>query len=141
MNITLTNIELIPAINLLTDMELKAADSRHRSKFVSILTTAARNMTEAEMELIKRYGQVDGNGEPVIKSDGTFECKSLQDKAEFSEEKQKLMHESVILDFGMHEQNIKEIPRILQEYDGKLSGDAAAVYDTLLDQFEEKGLV
>ena len=37
----------------------------------------------------------------------------------------------------MYSKNIEELPRILNEYDGDLSGQEAEIYDRLLDEFEK----
>ena len=48
------------------------------------------------------------------------------------------MEEEVVIEGGMYVRNFDEIPRILEDYDGMLSGKDAEVYDRLLDEFEKK---
>jgi hypothetical protein len=40
----------------------------------------------------------------------------------------------------MYARNFDEIPRILEDYDGMLSGKDAEVYDRLLDEFEKENV-
>ena len=48
------------------------------------------------------------------------------------------MEEEVVIEGGMYARNFDEIPRILEDYDGMLSGKDAEVYDRLLDEFEKE---
>lgn len=136
MYIKLKNFELIPAFNFLTEMKLKASDSRHRSKLTNILADAVQSLNEAEIDLAKQYCELDDLGEPIVDDESNLTFKSERDKAEFIVEKQQLLQEEVVLDFGMHEQNIQKVLGILQSYDGVISGDDAIIYDRLLDEFE-----
>ena len=54
----------------------------------------------------------------------------------FNAEQQILADEKVTIEGGMYAKNIEEIPRILNEYDGELSGKDAEIYDRLLDEME-----
>ena len=130
--IAIKNKELTAAISLMQKMELNRSDSRHRSKFVNILIEASKGWAEAEQELLRSYDALGENGKvkAEINADETL-------VAEILAEQQKLLDEEILIEGGMYTQNIDEIPRILNEYDGTLSGSDAAIYDRLLDEFEK----
>lgn len=131
------NKYLVDASELLKGMSLPAKDSRHRSKFVKLLEQAIFELNNSEMELAKEYGNLDENGELAITENGSFTCKTPEARKQFETERTDLLNEKVVIEGGMFARNIDEIPRILNEYDGELSGKTAEVYDRLLDEFEK----
>ncbi|EME3581998.1 DUF1617 family protein [Enterococcus faecium] len=136
MEFVLKNRELQSAVLFLTNMSLKAKDSRHRSKVLKVLNEAIRSVSESEMELAKRYGKVDKNNQLIMKDDGSFKPKTPEDKIEFLKEHNILMNEEVVIQSGMFKQNFEEFGCILSEYEGILSGEDASIYDLLVDRFE-----
>lgn len=134
MKITLKNNELAPAINFLEGMTLKAnKDSRHRTKLVKRIREAFKELSDEEKTLMEKFSLLDENGQL---KDG--EDQDAKDVAGFNKEQTILMEEEVVIEGGMYARNFDEIPRILDDYDGMLSGKDAEVYDRLLDEFEKK---
>lgn len=134
MKITLKNNELAPAINFLEGMTLKAnKDSRHRTKLVKRIREAFQELSEEEKSLMEKFCLLDENGQ--LKEDKDRDEKNV---AGFNKEQSILMEEEVVIEGGMYARNFDEIPRILEDYDGMLSGKDAEVYDRLLDEFEKK---
>ncbi|MGM0214975.1 DUF1617 family protein [Enterococcus sp. AZ109] len=131
MKITLKNIEINPAIEFLQSLTLKPADSRHRSKFVKQLAGAADALSASEKLLLEEFDALDENG--VVKKEVNEDTILV---AKISKEQLKLFNEQVTIESGMFTKNFEEIPRILNEYDGELSGADAEIYDRLLDEFE-----
>lgn len=131
MKIILKNKELAPAINFLQSLNLKAADSRHRSKLVKVLVNAFEEFCQEEKELTKKFNLLDDNGELKKEKDRDLENVKL-----FNAEQQILANEEVNIDGGMYAKNIEEMPRVLNEYDGEMSGKDAEIYDRLLDEME-----
>lgn len=133
MKITLKNNELAPAINFLEGMTLAAnKDSRHRTKLVKQIREAFMELSEEEKVLMGKFNLLDDGGQLKDQKD------QLQsDIASFNKEQAELMEEEVIIEGGMYARNIDEIPRILEAYDGMLSGKEAEIYDRLLDEFEK----
>lgn len=134
MKITLKNNELAPAINFLEGMTLTAnKDSRHRTKLVKQIREAFMELSEEEKVLMDKFNLLDDDGQLKDRKD------QLQsDIASFNKEQAELMEEEVIIEGGMYARNIDEIPRILEAYDGMLSGEEAEIYDRLLDEFENQ---
>lgn len=133
MKITLKNNELAPAINFLEGMTLKAnKDSRHRTKLVKRIREAFTELSDEEKSLMEKFNLLDANGQ--LKNS---ENQDVKDVAAFNKEQGILMDEEVVIEGGMYAQNFDEVPRILNEYDGMLSGKDAEIYDRLLDEFEK----
>lgn len=132
MIITLKNIELPTAINFLQGMTLKAADSRHRSKLVKLLTRAYDEFSKEEKELMGKFDLLDENGNLLDESN-----RDLEKVSKYNEEQKILATEEVIIQGGMFAKNIDQMQRILEEFEGELSGQEAEIYDRLLDEFEK----
>ncbi|MDT2701281.1 DUF1617 family protein [Enterococcus gallinarum] len=134
MKITLKNNELAPAINFLEGMTLKAnKDSRHRTKLVKRIREAFTELSDEEKSLMEKFNLLDANGQ--LKNS---ENQDVKDVAAFNKEQEILMDEEVVIEGGMYARNFDEVPRILNEYDGMLSGKDAEIYDRLLDEFEKE---
>ena len=133
MKINLKNKELAPSINFLQSLNLKAKDSRHRSKLVKIINEAYKELGEEEAKLMKDNGLADDEG--VLIDESKRDPKKV---AVFNKEQATLMDEVVVIEGGMYAKNIDEIPRILNEFEGEISGVDAEIYDRLLDEFEKK---
>lgn len=129
MEIELANKELAPAINFLQSMTLKAADSRHRSKLVKLLVQAYEELMTEEKALMEKLGLLNEKGD--LRTDLNSE-----ETKEFKSEQKTLFDEKVIIEGGIYSKNIDELPRILNEFDGELSGQDAEIYDRLLDEME-----
>ena len=132
MKITLKNKELLPSITLMQMMELKSSDSRHRSKFIKLLSEAKEAYVEANNDLLESLG--------VLASDGSIKKEVEEDKSIViyaNKEIDILANEEIVIEGGMFVKNITEIPRILHEFEGELSGQNAEIYDRLLDEFEK----
>lgn len=134
MKITLKNNELASAINFLEGMTLAAnKDSRHRTKLVKKIREAFVELSEEEKALMGKFNLLDDGGQLKEQKD------QLQsDITAFNKEQAELMEEEVIIEGGMYARNFEEIPRILDEYDGMLSGKEAEIYDRLLDELENQ---
>ena len=134
MKIELKNRELKAAINFLSAMNLKAKDSRCRSKLVNLLTMAFQVLSNDEKKLMEENSLLDDSGVLLDESK-----RNPLNVASFNKEQEVLMDEVVTIEGGLYAKNIDEIPRILSEYDGALSGREAEIYDRLLDEFEKEG--
>lgn len=134
MKINLKNRELKPAIDFLENIDLKAnKDSRHRTKLVKQIRMAFEEFVEEEKELMIKFRLLDE--ENRLKKE---EERALQDVLSFSKEQSILLEEEVVIEGGMYAKNFDQIPRILEEYNGMLSGKEADIYDRLMDEFEQE---
>lgn len=133
MKIELKNKELSTAINFLKGMTLQAKDSRCRSKLVKLLTTAFNELTDEEKKLMEENGLLNEEGK--LKSESELPKESIR---AFNKEQDALMDEVVVIEGGMYAKNIDEMPRILENYTGELSGVDAEIYDRLMDEMEKE---
>lgn len=133
MKITLKNNELLPAIDFLKNMPIKGKDSRHRTKLVKQLEVAVESLVEAEKELFSEFNLFDENNELLAP-----EKQDKEDVIKFKEEQKVLYEEEVVIEGGVFAKNFDEMPRILNEYEGELSGGQADIYDKLLDEMEKE---
>ena len=133
MKITLKNSELATTINFLKGIPVKGEDSRHRTKLKKQVEVAFGEFIEAEKELMKEFDLLDENGEllPPEKQDPTA-------VVTFKHQQSVLYNEEVVIESGAYVKNFNEMPRILKDYEGELSGDEADIYDKLLDQMENQ---
>lgn len=136
MKIELKNRELQPAIQFLNTLTLKNKDSRCRSKLVKLLTKAFDELAEDEKKLMEEDGLLDETGALLKESE-----RDNKKVAKFNKEQIELMDEVVTIEGGLYAKNIEEMPRILNEYQGELSGAEAEIYDQLLDEMEKEGEV
>lgn len=132
MEITLKNTELPVAINFLQNMNLKAADSRHRSKLVKLLVEAYEEFGIEEKNLMKKFDLLDVEGNLIEESK-----RDLENVRKYNQEQKILAIEEVVIQGGMFSKNIEQMQRVLTQYDGELSGEEAEIYDRLLDEFEK----
>ncbi|EOH94851.1 DUF1617 family protein [Enterococcus pallens] len=132
MELRLKNIELGPAINFLQNLSLIGRDSRSRSKLVKLIAKAFEEYSADEKSLMKEYNLLDENGYVLDE-----QKRNPRDAVMFKKEQEILSNDIVVIEGGMFADNLKEIPRILNEYESELSGQDAEIYDRLLDEFEE----
>lgn len=133
MKITLKNNELIPAIDFLQNMPIKGKDSRHRTKLVKQLQIAFDGLVDAEKVLMGEFNLLDENNELLPE-----EKRDKESVKEFQKEQKVLYEEEVVIEGGVFAKNFDEMPRILNEYEGELSGEQAEIYDKLLDEMEKE---
>lgn len=136
MEIKLKNYELVPVFEFLQAMELKASDSRHRSKVAAKVKEAIAALQEAQKDLQKEFA-VKKEGEIVYQHDGINAVIQQDKMAEYTAENEQLLSEEVIIQSGMFASNFKSFAKVLAEYDAIISGINADVYDRLLTEFEQ----
>ncbi|MDU1522544.1 MAG: hypothetical protein E6905_08840, partial [Actinomyces sp.] len=72
MKIKIANQHLQPVAELLAGMPLKAAQSRARSKLLTLVKEAIARFGEDEYDLVTQFATLDDQGRPVFADDGTF---------------------------------------------------------------------
>lgn len=138
MKITLKNYELTAIFLFIQKMELKAADSRHRSKVKNALIEAVEGLQESERELYEVYGEKDADGQLVINESGSSYKVLPENEVQFLKEMNKLLNEEIVIDSGLYAQNFGMFSKVLADYDGVVSGKDADAYDRLMDEFEKE---
>lgn len=142
MKIELKNQYLLPAINLLQALKLKGTDSLARSKFVKLLLAAGESLTTDEKALINEYGEPEDLTKPVSESnpvhalsDGQFAIR-VSKRNEYQREHARLLEQKAEIEAGTYAEHTADLLRILESYDGDLSGEDATAYMELIEALE-----
>ena len=133
MKIMLANHHLQPIADLLENMPLKAAQSRARSKLLTLVKEAIARFGEDEYDLVTQFATLDDQGRPVFADDGTFVLANPEKASEFLEARQALLASIAEVSGPTYESHEADILQLLDGYDGELSGEAAEAYDVLYD--------
>jgi hypothetical protein len=136
MRIRLQNRHVILLVPFLQGMCLKGEQSRARSKFLALAMDAYASLHESEVELLREYAVLGEDGEPKVSEDGGFTLKDGCAKG-YLAERDKLFSEVAEIEGGTYTSHLASMRQVLAGYDGELSGDEAALYDALMDAFEE----
>jgi len=133
--IKLENRYIVPLVPFLQNMKLKGAQSRARSKFLSLVMGVYGSLHESELELLKEYAVLDGDGDPKANEDGSYSLREDTAK-EYLAERERLFSEVAEIEGGTYTEHLALMRQILAEYDEALEGGNAALYDALCDSFE-----
>jgi hypothetical protein len=118
-------------------MKLKGEQSRARSKFLNLVMDAYASLHDSELELLREYAMCGEDGEPQVSEDGSFTLREGNAKG-YLDEREKLFSEVAEIEGGTYTSHLEVMRQVLADYDGELSGDEAALYDALMDAFEEE---
>ena len=139
MRIMLANQYLQPVAELLTEMPLRAAQSRARSKLLTLVTQALARFGEDEYELVAEYAARDDNGAPLLDSDGTFRLANPAQAGEFMAARTRLLESLAEVSGPTYDTHLADLKAMLVGYDGELSGETAEAYDVLYDAITAGG--
>lgn len=133
MKIKIANHHLQPIAELLAGMPLKTAQSRARSKLLTLVREAIARFGEDEYDLVTQFATLDDQGRPVFGNDGTFALDDPDKASEFLEARQALLASIAEVSGPTYESHEADIRQLLDGYEGELSGEAAEAYDVLYD--------
>ena len=133
MKIMLADQYLQPIADLLTNMPLKAAQSRARSKLLALVKEAIARFGEDEYDLVTQFATLDENGRPIFADDGTFVLANPDKASEFLDARQALLASVAEVSGPTYDGHEADIRQLLDGYEGELSGVAAEAYDVLYD--------
>lgn len=133
MKIMLANHHLQPIADLLTNMPLKATQSRARSKLLTLVKEAIARFGEDEYDLVTQFATLDDQGRPVFADDGTFMLANPDKASEFLDARQSLLASVAEVSGPTYDGHEADIRQLLDGYEGELSGVAAEAYDVLYD--------
>lgn len=133
MKIMLANQYLQPIADLLTNMPLKATQSRARSKLLTLVKEAIARFGEDEYDLVTHYATLGENGRPVFADDGTFVLADPDKASEFLDARTELLASVAEVSGPTYDGHDKDVKALLDGYEGELSGEAAEAYDVLYD--------
>ena len=133
MKIKIANQHLQPVADLLTNMPLKAAQSRARSKLLTLVREAIARFGEDEYDLVTQFATLDDQSRPVFADDGTFVLANPDKASEFLDARQALLASVAEVSGPTYDGHEADIHQLLDGYEGELSGVAAEAYDVLYD--------
>ncbi|MCI6205515.1 DUF1617 family protein [Trueperella abortisuis] len=133
MKIMIANQYLQPIADLLTNMPLKAAQSRARSKLLALVKEAIARFGEDEYDLVTQFATLDDQSRPVFADDGTFVLANPDKASEFLDARQALLASVAEVSGPTYDGHEADIRQLLDGYEGELSGVAAEAYDVLYD--------
>lgn len=133
MKIKIANQHLQPVAELLAGMPLKAAQSRARSKLLTLVKEAIARFGEDEYDLVTEFATLDDQGRPVFADDGTFVLADPDKASEFLEARQALLASIAEVSGPTYDGHDNDVKTLLDGYDGELSGETAEAYDVLYD--------
>lgn len=137
MNIILKNHELVPCIEFLQSMELPANNSRPVVKLTQLLSEALSEVQDSQMTLIDQYGERNEAGELILTADQSDYFIHPPKRADYEAQATALLNEEVVITGGPFVKVIERLPEVFANYDVKISGKEALIYDRLLDEFEK----
>lgn len=135
MQIKIENQKLGQIIDLLFNLSLKGKQSRHRTKFIKLLSERLNEVAEQEQELLKEHCHLDDNGRPKTVDEGQrYDVKDLD---AFAKDKQELYEETMVIDGGDAQGMLQTVKKVLFDCEKEFSGQEAVAYDYICEQFEE----
>jgi len=140
MNIKFKNGHLSILIQLLHSLELKAKESRMRTRFKNILVEHNDKIVKPEKQaLIDEYAKFDEKGKHVFRDISTGELDiSEENSIIINENINELMCEEFSIECNESNKDMLMIvSKILLDGDFTLSGDYADAYDEWCEMFEE----
>lgn len=133
MRITIPNRHLATTITLLDSMPLKAAQSRARTKLLTLIKDAHVRFAEDEYALVAEYANLDDAGTPVIEKGGTFALQDPTKTTEFLTAREELFASEAEVAGATYTNHLADVKTLLDNYDGELSGESADAYDVIYD--------
>jgi len=136
MQVKIQYSQLANIINLLSEMPLKGLKSIHRTRFQNLLQERLNQVAEEEMAIIKEHtgtAMVNGKEEPKRKGNGEFD---IEDVAAFKQQQEEYFKENYVIDGGDSLVMLLSLKKVIEEYEGELSGKQAIAYEHLYTAFE-----
>lgn len=134
MEVRISNININSTINFFYNMPLRGKQSRHRTKFIKLLTDRLKEVSEQEKQLLIEFAKKDEKGNPIKIGETRYEIEDIESLAK---EKEILFNEEFVIDGGDNEDMLKTLKDVLENYNEELRGQEATLYDYLCEQFEK----
>ena len=133
------NIEIEPFINFLMELELPAKQSRMRTRFCKLGIERLKLLEEEKMEIIKKHGNIDENGEvKQVKDEQGRLVWDIKDKDGFNADYKELMMEEWVLDLNEEKKDmLLTLKDSVLNLDITLKGKEALQYDRWCEIVEQ----
>ncbi|HCT0494099.1 TPA: DUF1617 family protein, partial [Staphylococcus pseudintermedius] len=114
-------------------LELKAKQSRSRTKFMRLLDEKQEEYKEGNDELLSMYAVKDEAGQPkIVDNQYEFENGNLE---KYIDERAELDNEEVIINLEDYPKVFETLFEVLDELDIQLKEEDAVTYDRLCEVF------
>src|SRR5699024_3997643 len=135
MEVRIENQLINPTIDLLHQAPLKGKQSRHRTKFIKMLSERLKEVVDEQDEILKEHCHLDDEGNPAKDEYDNYKIKDHH-KETFLKDRNELYREEFVIDDGNSQVMLKTVRNILDALNVEVSGDKAIVYDYLCEQFK-----
>ncbi|EKC6424927.1 DUF1617 family protein [Staphylococcus pseudintermedius] len=133
MKLTLKNVEINKVSTFMYKLELKAKQSRSRTKFMRLLDEKQEEYKEGKDELLSMYAVKDEAGQPkIVDNQYEFENGNLE---KYIDERAELDNEEVIINLEDYPKVFETLFEVLDELDIQLKEEDAVTYDRLCEVF------
>ncbi|HGH5541209.1 DUF1617 family protein [Staphylococcus pseudintermedius] len=133
MKLTLKNVEINKVSTFMYKLELKAKQSRSRTKFMRLLDEKQEEYKEGNDELLSMYVVKDEAGQPkIVDNQYEFENGNLE---KYIDERAELDNEEVIFNLEDYPKVFETLFEVLDELDIQLKEEDAVTYDRLCEVF------
>ncbi|EJD8499610.1 DUF1617 family protein [Staphylococcus pseudintermedius] len=133
MKLTLKNVEINKVSTFMYKLELKAKQSRSRTKFMRLLDEKQEEYKEGNDELLRMYAVKDEAGQPkIVDNQYEFENGNLE---KYIDERAELDNEEVIINLEDYPKVFETLFEVLDELDIQLKEEDAVTYDRLCEVF------
>lgn len=134
-SITLKNYHIRPLVQIL-DVPLHGQQARSRNRITSIFTERGRDLEKARLDLIKKFGKKDKEGNTEI--DPITKNYNLENPAEFQKEFQAMMSEDSVFDIlPSNRDDFKRIKEVVLDCKIDFDINGTTVYDEICQVFEK----
>ncbi|PPD59324.1 DUF1617 domain-containing protein [Staphylococcus pseudintermedius] len=133
MKLTLKNVEINKVSTFMYKLELKAKQSRSRTKFMRLLDEKQEEYKEGNDKLLSMYAVKDEAGQPkIVDNQYEFENGNLE---KYIDERAELDNEEVIINLEDYPKVFETLFEVLDELDIQLKEEDAVTYDRLCEVF------
>jgi len=132
MKLSIENMKLTGAINILNEIPLRGLKSIHRSRLNEQLQEHLKRVADEEKALKKEYSTLDEDGEPIIK-DNKYDIKDLD---AFKAAMKEFYDEKVVIDSGDLQVTLKSVKQSLEDSEMELKGESAFWFADLYEAIQ-----
>lgn len=133
------NGEIQNFINFLMEEEVSSKKSRMRTRFIKLAQERLKEIEDTRIELLKKHGNVDDNGELKTVEDSNGQMVyDLKDREAFNVEYNEMMLEEFVVDETPERKDmLLALKDIVLDTERTFKGQEAIFYDRFADIVEE----
>lgn len=137
MRIFLSNRHVGPARDMLRDMQLCGADSRARTRLVTLLEPVVEQVRQDEAQVLQEYLVTADDGALVYDDEGNLTLREGYTSRDVLDAQAAFREERAEITGGTYEGHRQRLIDLLNAWDAPLAGEQADTYDALCTALEE----